>query len=33
MGKPIYIFEEMKYETNIIDIFNMKNNTGWWGQR
>ena len=30
MGKPINIFEQRKYETNVIDIFNIKNDTGWW---
>ena len=29
MGKPINIFEQRKNENNVIDIFNMKNNTGW----
>ena len=33
MGKPMNIFEQRKYGTNIIDIFNMKHDTEWWEQR
>ena len=33
MAKPTDTFEQRKYETNVIDIFNMENDTGWWGQR
>ena len=33
MGKPIKIFEQRKDETNTIEDLNMKNDTGWWGER
>ena len=33
MGKPMKIFDQRKYETNVIENFNMKNDTGWWGER
>ena len=32
MGKPKNIFEQRNYETNLTEIFNMKNDTRWWEQ-
>ena len=33
MGKPINISEQRKNETKVTDIFNVKNDTGWWRKR
>ena len=33
MSKPIQIFEQWKDENNVIENFNIKNDTGWWGER
>ena len=33
MGSPIKIFDQAKDEINVIENFNMKNETCWLGER